>query len=513
MSIYVYVFALAVGLSALLTRWVRNTATNRGLKGTPVYGRHTHTLPVPRLGGIAIFATFLLAAAAYIPLSSSLDPSFSIKTYLGILGPVLLIFAMGVYDDLKPLKPIAKVAVQALAATFLYLGGVGIHFFHSFFHSHFLGTLFDLPLTLFWVLLITNAFNLIDGLDGLAAGSAGLSALMILVAAIVSQNALITFLVVAFLGAILGFLPFNRHPASIFMGDSGSLFIGFFLSALSMGLAHKATTVAGVAVPLLAFGLPILDVSLAVSRRFLSRRPLFRGDTDHIHHRLIKHGFSHAQAVDLLYAATATFVIGSLILLTNGDLLLPVLFVLAASIGIGIQKLHYQEFSEVLHPVTRRRVIVTDDRAILRAVETLATCADFRGLCQILQEILHADGMDAMRVINLGSDGYPMALLHSLRYDAERKWYLEWSERKSDSDPWEFHFELPSRSYPSVGYAALLSMQPTADVRLNYDLLAQAFKMTLTDAVATASVRMTDLRPHEDKGELDMVREACRAAD
>src|SRR4029077_3215165 len=171
----VYIFALSVLVSVLLTGWVRKTAVARGLKATPVYGRHTHTQPVPRLGGIAIFATFLVAALAYIPLSRFLDDSFSIKTYLGILVPVLLVFAMGVYDDLKPLKPVAKIAVQILAATLLYLGGVGIHFFHSFLHSHFFGTIFDLPLTLFWVSLITNAFNLIDGLDGLAAGSAGLS--------------------------------------------------------------------------------------------------------------------------------------------------------------------------------------------------------------------------------------------------------------------------------------------------------------------------------------------------
>ncbi len=513
MFIYVYIFALSVAGSALLTRWVRNTAIARGLKATPVYGRHTHTRPVPRLGGIAIFVTFLSAALAYLPLSRSLDDSVSIKTYLGILVPVLLIFGMGVYDDLKPLKPTSKIAVQVFAATLLYLGGVGIHSFHSFFHSHFLGTIFDLPLTLFWVLLITNAFNLIDGLDGLAAGSAGLSAVMILIAAVVTGHTLITFLVVAFLGAILGFLPFNRNPASIFMGDSGSMFIGFFLSALSMGLAHKATTVAGVAVPLLAFGLPILDVSLAVSRRFLSRRPLFRGDTDHIHHRLIRRGFSHAQAVDLLYAATATFVISSLILLAEASLLLPVLFVLGLLIGIGVQELHYNEFREVFHPVGRRRVIVTDERAILRAVEAFGTCTDFRTLCQILQEILHAEGMDALRVKNLGSDGYPMALLHSLRYDPEGKWHLEWSERKSDSDRWEYHFELPSKSHPSLGYAALLRMQPSTDVRLNYDLLAQAFKNTLTDAVASATVRMSGLPRHEAGADMDLMRAACRAAD
>src|SRR5262249_21393057 len=160
-------------------------------------------------------------------------------SYAGVLVPVTIIFGMGVFDDLKPLKPKAKLAIEALAATLLFACGIGIHFFRHLFHSERLGTILDLSVTLFWVLLITNAFNLIDGLDGLAAGSAAISALTILVASIVDPHPWITVLVVATLGAILGFLPFNRNPASIFMGDSGSLFIGFLLSALSIAVAHK----------------------------------------------------------------------------------------------------------------------------------------------------------------------------------------------------------------------------------------------------------------------------------
>jgi UDP-GlcNAc:undecaprenyl-phosphate/decaprenyl-phosphate GlcNAc-1-phosphate transferase len=513
MFLYVYIFALCAAISALLTQWVRNAAIARGLRATPVYGRHTHTQPVPRLGGIAICLTLLLAALAYIPISRSLHTSFSIRNYVGILAPVVLIFAMGIYDDLKPLKPKSKVIVEVIAAVLLYLGGFGIHYFQSLLNGHIAARAIDLPLTIFWVLLITNAFNLIDGLDGLAAGSAFISATMILVAAVTGHNDLVTFLAVGLLGAILGFLPFNFHPASIFMGDSGSLFIGFLLGALSMAAGHKATTLAGVAIPLLAFGLPVLDVSLAVTRRFIRSRPLFRGDTDHIHHKLLKRGFSHPQAVVVLYFATAGFVFASLVLLANQDLLLPVLFVLGIGICLGVQQLHYAEFSEIFEPVTTRRQIVTDEASIRRAVDALANCSDFRTVCQVLQDVLQPVGLDAIRIKNLGKDGYPMARLHSLRYDSEGKWYLEWSERKTDDEPWEHNFELLSDSHPSWGYASLLRMAPSEDVRLNWDLLAEAFKNTLADAVIQATMRMNGLAHAEQNADLNLVRAACRAAD
>jgi len=513
MLLYAYIFVVAVGVSAMLTYWVRSAAVARGLKATPVYGRHTHTQPLPRLGGVAIFLTFLLGALAYLPISRFLHISFSIRAYLGILVPVLLIFLMGAYDDLKPLKPKAKIIVQASAAILLFSGGLGIHYFESLFGGHFLGIAVDLPLTILWVLLITNAFNLIDGLDGLAAGSAFISAFVVFAAVLVSHNVLVTFLVVVLLGAILGFLPFNFFPASIFMGDSGSLFIGFLLSALSMAGAHKAVTMSGVVIPLLAFGLPILDVTLAVSRRFVRGRPLFRGDTDHIHHKLLRRGFSHRQAVLVLYLATASFVAASLVLLADEALLAPVLFVVGIGICLGVQQLDYSEFSEIFQPVARRRQIVTGQANVRRAADALNSCSDFRTICQILQETLQPIGLDAIRIKNLGKDGFPMALLHSLHYDSDGKWFLEWSERKSDDLPWEYSFELLANSHPSLGYASLFRMPPSEDVRLNWDLLAEEFRNGLSEAVGLATTRMKGLRQTEQNADLNLMRAACRAAD
>src|ERR1700742_4067744 len=235
MLLYVLLRAGSVAMSALLTVWVRSTAVAYGLKATPVYGRHTHTKPLPRLGGIAICVTFMTAALAYIPIAPFLHVEISVSNYLGILVPVLLIFFMGAYDDIRPLKPKSKIVVEASAAILLYFSGFGIHYFQWLFDGKDVGRLIDLPLTIFRVLLITNAFNLIDGLDGLAAGSALISAISILAVALVGHNQLMIFLVVVLIGAICRFLPFNPIPGCIFMGDSGSLFIGFLPGALAMG--------------------------------------------------------------------------------------------------------------------------------------------------------------------------------------------------------------------------------------------------------------------------------------
>jgi UDP-GlcNAc:undecaprenyl-phosphate/decaprenyl-phosphate GlcNAc-1-phosphate transferase len=513
MLLYGYSFLLSVAVSALLTCWVRDTAVASGLQATPVHGRHTHTKPLPRLGGVAICLTFLLAALAYFPISALLHIGFSTRNYLGILAPVVLIFLMGAYDDLKPLTPKAKVAGQVIAAVLLYAGGLGIHYFSSLLGRSILGRAIDLPLTVLWVLLITNAFNLIDGLDGLAAGSALISGVMILVAALTVHNDIVTFLVLVLLGAILGFLPFNFYPASIFMGDSGSLFIGFLLSALSMAASRKSTTLAGVAIPLLAFGLPLLDVTLAVSRRFLRGRPLFRGDTDHIHHKLQRRGLSHPRTVVALYVATAVFVSASLMVLANEALLAPVLFVVGIGICLGVQQLHYSEFSEIFTPVPRRRQIVTEEANIRRAVDGFNSCSDFRGIIQVLQEALQPVGLEAIRIKNLGKDGFPMALLHSLNYSSEGKWFLEWSERQTDGEPWVFNFELLSKTHPSLGYASLLRMGTSEDVRLKWDLLAEEFKEGLSEAVEQAKIRVRDVHQTEQNAELNLMRAACRAAD
>lgn len=513
MIVYLPILLVSVALSSLLTYWVRSTTIARGLQATPVYGRHTHTKPLPRLGGIAICLTFLIVLAI-LPMSRLAQIHFSGKTYAGVLLPVLIIFLMGAVDDLRPLRPKWKLIVEAFAATLLYVAGFGLHFSAAFPGGQPIGYAVGLALTVLWVLLVTNAFNLIDGLDGLAAGSALISGAVIFTAALIQHDDLVSMLGIVLLGAILGFLPFNSYPASIFMGDSGSLFIGFLLSALSLaGSKHSGSPLALVAMPVLAFGLPILDVSLAVARRFLRGHPLFRGDTDHIHHKLLRRGLSHPRVVLLLYAVTAMFGLASLALVVGGKMLVPVLVFVSIGVCIGVQQLRYAEFSEILQPVTRHRQIVSEPSNIYRASEALKYSSDFRSIGQILQETLQPDGFDGIRLQNLDKEGFPTTLLHNLSYDSNGKMYLTWSERKTDETPWEYTFELVANAHPTLGYASLFGIAGGADLRLNLDTLAEEFSMSLSEAVERAIVRMKVPPESDQNAELNLVRAACRGAE
>jgi hypothetical protein len=269
----------------------------------------------------------------------------------------------------------------------------------------------------------------------------------------------------------------------------------------------------GIAIPILAFGLPILDVTLAVMRRYLRGHPVFRGDTDHIHHKLLRLGLSHRQAVFVLYAVTSVFVVAGLALVLDDKFLLPVLFAVILGVVVGVQQLHYPEFARLFQPTGRRRQIVTDGPSLRRASEALGACSDFRSICQVLQETLQPDGFEGLRLKNLGKDGFPMAIFQTLHYNWEGKWFLEWSERKTDNSPWEYSFELIKNTQPTLGYASFFHMSPSEDFRLTADLLASDFRNALSAAVVRAVTRTESLHQTEQNAELNLVRAACRAAD
>src|ERR1700691_5877878 len=357
-SAYLLCFLVSVSLSLFLTRWVRNYARARGWVATHELDRHVHTTSVPRLGGVAIFGTFAVVAGLGALLSRwpGLPVALPARTVCSIFASAFIIFLLGLYDDVRSVGPYWKFGIQILAAILLYAGGVGVHRLDLISSGRTLGTAVALPLTVLWIVLITNAFNLIDGLDRFAAGSAFLSTTVLFVISLLEPNAMVTLLAIALAGAILGFLRFNFHPASIFLGDSGSMFIGFMLAALALAGSEKAPTMIAVAIPVISFGLPILDVALAVSRRFLSGKPLFRGDRDHIHHKLLQRGLSQRGAVLVLYGVTSCFALLSLVLLHDAAMIAVVLAVIGIGIVLGVQHLGYVEFSE-LQGVLRRTAV------------------------------------------------------------------------------------------------------------------------------------------------------------
>lgn len=263
--VYLATFAASLLLSFISTKIVRDLAVQRGWLSAPVQGRHMHSKALPRLGGIAIVFSFLVATGAALLSVRTLHPagaSVSLHPLITILPPAILIFLLGVYDDLRTVGPYLKFFVQSVAGAMLFVGGLRILDLPLLFGGHQFSWVTGLPMTIFWVIAITNAFNLIDGLDGLAAGSALFSTLVVFVVALLGSASLISLITLALAGALLGFLRFNFNPATIFLGDSGSQFVGFMLSALALYGAQKAPTIIAVAIPLVSFGLPILETSL-----------------------------------------------------------------------------------------------------------------------------------------------------------------------------------------------------------------------------------------------------------
>jgi UDP-GlcNAc:undecaprenyl-phosphate/decaprenyl-phosphate GlcNAc-1-phosphate transferase len=493
--IYLLAFLVCLVLSMWSTWHIRTIAHAKGWTDAPTSERHVHVIPIPRLGGVAIFASFtaVVILATLLPRIFGFPSLLPVRATLGLLGPALIVFALGVYDDLRGVSPAGKFLVQALAATALYFAGYGVHRMDLVSSSQPLQTFIGLPLTIFWVLLITNAFNLIDGLDGLAAGSALFSTAVIFSLSLFAPNPMVSFLAIALAGSILGFLRYNFHPASIFLGDSGSLFIGFLISALAIVSSQKAPTIVAVSIPLVSLGFPILDVVLSVARRFLGGKPLFLGDRDHIHHKLLKRGLSQRQAVLLLYAVTAAFGFISLVLLHQATAVALILALTGIGVLIGLQQLRYNEFGEmlsILQRATRRRQLVANHVAVRNAAESLEKCDQFPAICNVLQGTLQTVGFDGIQLQMLHPNGFPASWFLPMKYEPDGKLLLSWSAGGLDNPPWELRMELLTSSCERWGYFSLFRTSDGKAIVLDMNTLSGEFRAALTRAVERACARM-----------------------
>jgi UDP-GlcNAc:undecaprenyl-phosphate GlcNAc-1-phosphate transferase len=490
-SCYLLVFLSSIVLSLVLTRWVRNFATARGWVAPPELDRHVHTTSVPRVGGVAIFVSFMVVAglAMLLPGWTGIAVAMPGRTMFSILEAAFIIFLLGLYDDVRFVGPYWKFGIQAFAAVLLYAGGVGIHRLDLISSGQALRAAGGLPLTVLWVLLITNAFNLIDGLDGLAAGSAFFSTVVVFVTSLLAPNATTTLLAIALAGAILGFLRFNFHPASIFLGDSGSMFIGFMLAALALAGSEKAPTMIAVAIPVVSFGLPILDVALAVSRRFLSGKPLFCGDRDHIHHKLLNRGLSQRGAVLVLYGVTACFALLSLVLLHDAAMIALVLAVIGIGVALGVQYLGYVEFSElqdVWRRTAERKQVIANNVEVRRAVEALNHCADVQKLCAILRNSLHSIGFDGFRLESDLAERFAASPQAPLRRTPEGELKLFWDDEGRKESVWELRLELNAKPHHRLGRFSLVRMRLDRPLLVDLNLLSCEFRQALSEAVMRA---------------------------
>jgi UDP-GlcNAc:undecaprenyl-phosphate/decaprenyl-phosphate GlcNAc-1-phosphate transferase len=406
-------FLLATVAALIGTRMVRDLAARRGWLVAPSLSRHMHRSPIPRVGGVAIYVSSWLAAVVILLLLSITDPNAartSARTLLAIFTPATVIFGVGLLDDFHNLRARTKLGAQIVAAVLLYCSGLGVSHLGAIFGTSTLTPMIGLPLTVVWVVAITNAFNLIDGLDGLAAGSAFVSTLVVFVVSILENSPLMAILAASLAGSILGFLRYNFNPASIFLGDSGSLYIGFMLCAAALAGTQKSSTTVAVAIPVVSFGLPILDVIIAVLRRFLGSKPLFEADAEHIHHKLLKRGLSHRDAVLILYGVSAVFGLLSLLLYPSGSLIVPVLVVIGLGVFFGVQQLQYHEFSElqwIAERTINQKRVIANNIAIRRATEELESCCTLTEMGAVIAQHLEPIGFDGFALEGACLDEVP----------------------------------------------------------------------------------------------------------
>lgn len=482
-------FVFSLLSSFVLTRSVRDFATARGWVSAPSHERHLHSSPLPRLGGVAIFLSFAswtILASIWIARQPELHRHFSLKSVATILFPAAIVFLLGVYDDLRPVGPYIKFSVQAVAASMLFLGGLRIVNIPVVFGDRALPWFLGLPLTILWVLAITNAFNLIDGLDGLAAGSALFSTLVAFVVALLSGSSLVTVLTIALAGAILGFLRYNFNPATIFLGDSGSLFIGFILSALALYGAQKAPTIVAVAIPVVSFGLPILETALSILRRLISGRPVFTADREHIHHKLLQHGMTHRQVVIVLYGVSAVFAMLSLFLLwPTGSSLGLVLAVLGIGIWIGVQHLGYLEFGELARVAQRtlnQPQIFVNNLAVRRATEELKVARDYEQVRRILVAAFDSNDFDSFE-LRVASNA-DLAIDPTRQGTGSFRWSKVGSPKALDGlAVWTVALDLLSSGNRRRGTLNIHRLYSSRDLQLDINLLTSEFPTVLGDAL------------------------------
>ena len=291
-----FAFIIAYIVTFVLTPFVKKLAFKIGAVDVPRDNRRMHKRPTARLGGLAIYFGFMISAFLFCEID---------KQLAGIMIGATIIVILGVFDDIYALSAKLKFAVQFGAALFPCIMGVQVEFIRvpQFISpSGYIGLgLLAIPVTMIWIVGISNAVNLLDGLDGLACGVSSISALTLLSIALIAGEPAVAFVTSALVGACFGFLPYNFNPAKLFMGDTGALFLGFMLAATSVQGLFKGYAVISNAAPFVSLGLRIFDTLSAIIRRIKNGRPIMSPDREHLHHRLVDAGFSQKQAVTIIY--------------------------------------------------------------------------------------------------------------------------------------------------------------------------------------------------------------------
>ena len=345
-------FAAALLVSLVTTPLVRRLALRYELKDHP-HERKVHDKSIPHLGGIAIFLGFLSGFAVFWYFDKPLA-MLILNRFWGVFVGAFIIILLGIYDDIKGANFYQKFTGQILAAGFVVWSGYTITAITNPFGGQIMLGILAVPATILWIVSITNAINLLDGLDGLAAGVSIIVCFTLLLISYNTgspnmMNVKVLVMTIILIGAIIGFLRYNFNPAVIFMGDTGSLFLGFTISCIALEGSYTAPTTVAILVPIIALGVPIIDMILAIYRRTRKGTHPFRADREHVHHKLLDLGMSHKNAVIVIYFITVLFcIIAILLTAANSRTSALLLLVIGAIVFIGVRRLGYFEAKALL---------------------------------------------------------------------------------------------------------------------------------------------------------------------
>jgi UDP-GlcNAc:undecaprenyl-phosphate/decaprenyl-phosphate GlcNAc-1-phosphate transferase len=342
--IYLIVFIVAAVLSFLVTPPVIRFASRRGIVGPRLDNAKTRR-SVPLLGGISIFIAFSVSTALAFLLSRGKLLGEYDTHFIGLMLGSLIILCLGIYDDSRGIKAPVKLLFQTLAAVILILCGYNLEIITNPFGGQIELGLWGVPITILWIVGLTNAINLIDGLDGLACGVAGIAGLTLFFCSLDGQP-FMPIIVIGLVGSCLGFLRYNFSPARIFLGDTGSLLLGFILAAVSIQSSFKTTASIALILPLIALLLPISDTLIAFLRRIMKGQNPLRGDRRHLHHRLLLLGYSQKQVVRMFYLLTINLGIIALVMKYAGrNLAFGMLFLIGLMLYIFLKIIEDFRFS------------------------------------------------------------------------------------------------------------------------------------------------------------------------
>jgi UDP-GlcNAc:undecaprenyl-phosphate GlcNAc-1-phosphate transferase len=401
---YVAAFLLAALLVALLTPLVAILARRVGAITGPG-GRHVHQNAIPRLGGVAIAIACCTPLAAIFWVDSAVARTVNEhwQQPLAVLCGGLLMCTVGAIDDIRVLRASTKLVMQVVGAAVAYALGLRIEAVYLPYIGVLYMGVFALPVTVLWIVGITNAVNLIDGLDGLAAGIVFFASATNLIVAWVSGSVLVGLVMASVMGSVTGFLLYNFAPARIFMGDSGSYFLGYVLATTALaGSMAKASTAVSLLVPLVALGVPVFDTMFSMARRFLQRRSIFAPDREHIHHRLLDLGLTHKRTVLTLYGASIAFMAAAIALALGRDWSVGVAMLFATVLVLGMVRFG-RYFDTLRLPKAPGSLRPYDSltqrlRATIADLMPLATLNDAAELQQELDRVFRAAGFQRLEI-------------------------------------------------------------------------------------------------------------------